>query len=122
MYYEFEKSLKFRQMFSNGTTILYEEGILKYLNSKIFLSERIIRKVLRLLDFAKNCHIANHFKDSCDILIASFVLPKIRLNIDTDEEKIAALKNLCEEYPYSKEILEKYMTSPDGKEIDYWRQ
>ena len=60
-------------------------------------------------------------EDIPDILFASFVLPKVRFDAKTDAEKITALKNLCEKYPYSKEILEKYMTSPDGKEIDYWR-
>ena len=59
--------------------------------------------------------------DFFDLMVASFILPKIRFDAETDKEKISALKNLCERYPYSKEILEKYMTSPDGKEIDYWR-
>ena len=60
-------------------------------------------------------------KNFYDILIASLILPKIRFNAETDEEKISALKNFCKDYPYSNELLEKFMTSPDGKEIDYWR-
>ena len=61
-------------------------------------------------------------KNLADILIASFFLPKIRFDSDTDRTKISALKNLCVNYPFSNEILEKYMTSSDGNEIDYWRQ
>lgn len=101
----------------------YEAALLRGVDEvlgtlNLSLSNRITQAIKDLLDSFFSDAIP---KDLWDILIASFVLPKIRLNADTDAEKIEELKNLCEEYPYSKEILEKYMTSPDKNEIDYWR-
>ena len=79
-----------------------------------YLSNRAIQEIYQ-------CSCEGDENEFYDAIIASCILPKIRFDADTDAEKIAALKNLCKDCPYSNEILEKYMTSPDGKEIDYWR-
>lgn len=79
-----------------------------------YLSNRAIQEIYQ-------CSCEGDEKEFYDAIIASCILSKIRFDADTDAEKIAALKNLCKDCPYSNEILEKYMTSPDGKEIDYWR-
>ena len=90
--------------------------LLNKMNSIIPISHRVRQQILRIREKMIDS------KNLADILIASFLLPKIRFDSDTDRTKISALKNLCSKYTFSNEILEKYMTSSDENEIDYWRQ
>ena len=118
----FRQKLEFQYKFFDEMIrdITDKDKFFRNIYSKFPVSQRVMKKIDALLDAAIYLGKIS-LEDISDVIIASFILPKIRFDADTDVEKIIALKNFCEDYPYSKEILEKYMTSPDGKEIDYWR-
>ncbi len=112
----YAKRLDFWQDFFKSDDQTNFNVLLNKINSIIPISHRVRQQILRVQEKMIDS------KNLADILISSFLLPKIRFDSDTDSTKISALKNLCSKYPFSNEILEKYMTSPDGNEIDYWKQ
>ena len=98
--------------------ILNIDDFEKILNAVANISKRVTKEVVRNENFETWTKILG-VNDIEDFIIASFLLPKIRFDEDEYKEKIDALKNLCEGYKLSEEILKQI---DDGKEADFWRR
>ena len=100
------------------TEILNINDFSAKLNAVTNISRRVTKEIFQDKNFDTWTKILG--KDAMeDFIIASFLLPKIRLDEDEYKNKINALKNLCAGHKLSEEILAQIN---DGNEVDFWRR